>query len=66
MESLAVYFFFKCWYLGILRITIFGTYQGTSTFMHRAFDWKCSRISVLVGSGSCTPELYFVSQDWFE
>jgi hypothetical protein len=40
-------FFFNCWYLEILRITIFGTYQGASTIMHKAFDWKRSRISML-------------------
>jgi hypothetical protein len=30
-----------------LRITVFGTYQGASTIMRKAFDWKRSRISVL-------------------
>jgi hypothetical protein len=30
-----------------LRITVFGTLQGASTIMRKAFDWKCSRISVL-------------------
>jgi hypothetical protein len=27
-----------------LRITIFSTYQGVSTIMRNAFDWKRSRI----------------------
>jgi hypothetical protein len=31
----------------VLQITVFGTYQGASTIMHKAFDWKRSRISVL-------------------
>jgi hypothetical protein len=26
---------------------VFGTYHGASTIMHRAFDWKRSRISML-------------------
>jgi hypothetical protein len=30
-----------------LWITVFGTYQGASTIMRKAFDWKRSRISVL-------------------
>jgi hypothetical protein len=30
-----------------LRITVFGTYQGASTIMRKAFDWKRSRISML-------------------
>jgi hypothetical protein len=30
-----------------LQITIFGTYQGVSTIMHKAFNWKCSKMSVL-------------------
>jgi hypothetical protein len=29
------------------RITVFGTYQGASTIMLKAFDWKRSRISML-------------------
>jgi hypothetical protein len=28
------------------RITVFGTYQGMSTVMHKILDWKRSRISV--------------------
>jgi hypothetical protein len=27
------------------EITVFGTYQGASTIMPKAFDWKCSNIS---------------------
>jgi hypothetical protein len=30
-----------------LWITVFGMYQGASTNMHKAFDWKRSRISML-------------------
>jgi hypothetical protein len=30
-----------------LRITVFGTYQGASASMCKAFDWKRSRISTL-------------------
>jgi hypothetical protein len=30
-----------------LRITVFGMYQGASTIMRKAFDWKRSRISML-------------------
>jgi hypothetical protein len=36
--------------IGIWRslwITVFGTYQGASTIMRKAFDWKRSRISML-------------------
>jgi hypothetical protein len=28
-------------------MTIFGTYQGASTIMRKAYDWKRSRISML-------------------
>jgi hypothetical protein len=28
-------------------MTVFGTYQGASTIMREAFDWKRSRISIL-------------------
>jgi hypothetical protein len=37
--------FFGVW--KSLRITVFGPYQGASTIMHKAYDWKRSRISVL-------------------
>jgi hypothetical protein len=30
-----------------LRITVFGTYQGASSRMRKASDWKRSRISIL-------------------
>jgi hypothetical protein len=30
-----------------LWITVFGTYQGASTIMRKAFDWKRSIISML-------------------
>jgi hypothetical protein len=30
-----------------LRITLFGTYQGASTIMCKASDWKRLRISML-------------------
>jgi hypothetical protein len=28
-------------------MAVFGTYQGASTIMRKAFDWKRSRISML-------------------
>jgi hypothetical protein len=30
-----------------LQIIVFGTYQGVSTIMHKAFDWKRSTISMV-------------------
>jgi hypothetical protein len=50
LRALAADFVFNCWDLEIPsdnRLTIFGTYQGASTIMSKAFDWKCSRISIL-------------------
>jgi hypothetical protein len=47
LRAVAADFFFNCWYLEILRITVFDTYQGASTIMRKAFDWKRSRISML-------------------
>jgi hypothetical protein len=47
---------------GSLRITVFSTYQGASTIMRKAFDWKHSRISMLEVEAvpqSCIP-------NWFE
>jgi hypothetical protein len=38
----------------------FGTYQGASTIMRKAFDWKRSRISVLEVEAvpqSCIPQV---------
>jgi hypothetical protein len=46
-------------------ITVFGTYQGASTIVLKAFDWKRCGISMLE-VGAATPELYSVSTDWFE
>jgi hypothetical protein len=45
-------------------MTVFGTYQGASTIMRRAFDWKRSRISM--SDGSHTPQLEFIGPYWFE
>jgi hypothetical protein len=47
-----------------LRITVFGTYQGASTIMHKALIGNV--LDFYLGSGSRTPELYSVSPDWFE
>jgi hypothetical protein len=47
LRDIAVYFSFNCLYFKSLQITVFGTYQGASTIMHKAFDWKRSRISML-------------------
>jgi hypothetical protein len=46
LRVLAVDFFFNYGIWKTFQITIFGTYQGKSTIMHKAFDWK-RRISVL-------------------
>jgi hypothetical protein len=43
-----------------LRITIFGTHQGASTIMRKAFDWKRSWIYMLKGEAipqSCIPQV---------
>jgi hypothetical protein len=32
-------------------MALFGKYQAASTIMHKAFDWKRSRISVLEAEG---------------
>jgi hypothetical protein len=39
LRAVAADFFFNCWH--------FGTYQGASTIMPKAFDWIRSRISML-------------------
>jgi hypothetical protein len=39
-------------------ITVFGTYEGASTIMHKTLDWKRSRISLFdveVVPHSCIP-----------
>jgi hypothetical protein len=46
LRAVAADFFFNCWYLEIPSKTVFGTYQGASTIMRKAFDWKRSRISM--------------------
>jgi hypothetical protein len=45
-----------------LRKTVFGTYEGASTIMHKAFNWKRSMLEV----EAVPQELYSVSPDWFE
>jgi hypothetical protein len=43
-----------------LQITVFGTYQGASTIMRKAFEWKFSRISMLEVEAipqSCIPKV---------
>jgi hypothetical protein len=47
LRSAAANFIFNCWYLEILWITIFSTYQGAYTIMRKALDRKHSRISML-------------------
>jgi hypothetical protein len=47
LRAVAGDFFFNCWCWRSLRITVFGTYQGASTVMSKAFDYKRSRIFVL-------------------
>jgi hypothetical protein len=46
LRAVAADFFFNRWYLEIPS-DIFGTYQGASTIMRKAFDWTCSRMSML-------------------
>jgi hypothetical protein len=65
LRAVAADFFFKYWCLEIPSDNLFGTYQGASTIMRKAFDCKSFRISMF-GSGSRTQELYSVSPDWFE
>jgi hypothetical protein len=50
-------FFFNCWCLRSLQITVFGMYEGVSKISRKILDWKCSRI---------TPQLYSVGPDLFE
>jgi hypothetical protein len=42
----------------VIRITVFGTYQGVSAIVSKASDWKRSRIFLLEVEGirqSCIP-----------
>jgi hypothetical protein len=45
-RAVAVDFFLVVGVRKSVRITVFGTYQGASTIMWRALDWKRSRISM--------------------
>jgi hypothetical protein len=47
LRAVAANFFLTVGIWRSLRITAFGTYQGASTIMRKAFDWKRSRISML-------------------
>jgi hypothetical protein len=47
LRAVAAEFFFYCGIWRSLRITVFGIYQGASTIMRKAFDWKRSRSSML-------------------
>jgi hypothetical protein len=47
LRDVAADFFFNCWYLEIPSDNRIGTYEGASTIMRKAFNWKRSRISVL-------------------
>jgi hypothetical protein len=58
LRAVVADFFFNCWYLEIPSDNVFGTYQGASTIMQKAFDWKRSRMSMLeveVVPQSCMP-----------
>jgi hypothetical protein len=46
LRAVAADFFLTVGIWRSLRITVFGTYQGASTIMGKAFDWKHSRISM--------------------
>jgi hypothetical protein len=47
LRALAADLFFNYGYMEIPLDNLFGTYQGASTVMHKAFDWKRSRIFVM-------------------
>jgi hypothetical protein len=60
LRAVAADFFFNCWYLEVLSNNLFGTYQGASTIVRKAFDWKHSRISMLEVDAvpqSCIPQV---------
>jgi hypothetical protein len=42
LRAVAVDFFFNCWYLEIPSDNGIDTYQGASTIMRKALDWKRS------------------------
>jgi hypothetical protein len=47
VRAVAADFFFDCWDVEVPSDDVFGTYQGASTIMRKAFDWNLSRISML-------------------
>jgi hypothetical protein len=47
LTAVAADFFCTCWCIDITSDNVFGTYQGASTILRKAFNWKRSRISVL-------------------
>jgi hypothetical protein len=47
LRAVAADFFLLVGIWRSLRITVFDSYQGVSTIMRKAFDWKRSRISML-------------------
>jgi hypothetical protein len=46
LRAVVTDFFFNCWCWRSLGITIFGTYEGASTVVHKTLDWESSRISM--------------------
>jgi hypothetical protein len=53
LRTVALDFFFNCWYLEILSGSSSNTYQGASTIMREVFDWKRSKISKLEVNYKC-------------
>jgi hypothetical protein len=60
LRAVAADFFFNCWYLQIPSDNCIRTYQGASTIIHKFFNWKHSRISMLEVE-AIPPELYPIS-----
>jgi hypothetical protein len=60
LRAVAADFFFNYWCLEIPSETVFGTYQGVSTIMRKAFGWKRSMMSMLEVEAvpqSCIPQV---------
>jgi hypothetical protein len=65
LRAVVADFFFICWYLEILSDNRIGHIPRCVHYHAQGFRLETFS-SFYVGSGSRTPELYFVSADWFE
>jgi hypothetical protein len=65
LRAEAADFYFNCWYLQIPLDNHIRHVTRYVNYHEQGFRLETFR-NFYVGSGSCTPELYLVSPNWFE